>query len=353
MMQAVQTARAFEAAAIGSPKTTVRLRGLDALRGVAALSVVLFHYTTGYEARVNAYPARPFSSFPNSHFGVELFFCISGFVILGTLERTRNGRRFAIARFARIYPAYLACAGLSLATMFLAHFDLSDLNPGVLALNATMLTGLTGVSAIDPSYWTLSYEVLFYAAAGVVWSLLRNRPRLEVPCLVWLACSVIGHLLPWVGRHHRLGVLLNVEYANLFVLGMMLYYLSQGSRTRLTLPTLCVALCLAGFPPEFNGGHLLQTRYVLLICGFCLAIWVVAKSGGRFLDVPPLVFLGDISYSLYLIHQMVGYVAIQNLLRFGVEVNAAIGVTILLVIGIAYLLRIFVERPAERWLKSL
>ena len=330
-----------------------RLRGLDALRGLAALSVVLYHFTTVFDSHHGPYAPRPLFSFPNGHFGVELFFCISGFVILGTIERTGSLKRFAVARFARLYPAYFVCALITLAVIRFAPFSFPVWNTRTLAVGATMLSSFAGAQLIDPSYWTLSYEVLFYVGAALVWSLLPSPKRLEIPCLVWLACSFVGHLVPWFGLHHRLTVLLNIEYANLFVLGMMLYYISQNSLTRLTMPVLAAASLMTLFPPQYNGAHLPQTAYVAMIACFGVAIWGVTRTSGRFLNVQPLVFLGEISYSLYLIHQVAGYAMIRSLLRAGVSTNMAILVTIAFMIGVAFALRTSVEKPAERFIKNL
>lgn len=334
----------------GSPG---RLRGLDALRGLAALSVVLYHYTTIYQTHFGPYASAPLFSFINGHFGVELFFCISGFVILGTIERTASLQRFAVARFARIYPAYFVCALITLGTLQVAGLHLPPLHAKAIAVNATMLASFNGTDLIDPSYWTLSYEVLFYAGAAIVWSFLGGRRHLEWLCLAWLAGSLIGHLYPWVALHHRLSVLLNIEYANLFVAGMMLYCLTQGSRTRLTAPTLGAALLMTLFPPEFNRGHISQPVYIAMIAVFCLVIWLIADTGGRFLDVKPLVFVGEISYSLYLVHQIVGFAIIRMLLHAGAGTNLAIFLTVSLMISVAFALRTLVEKPAERWIKNL
>ena len=338
---------------IPEPIKSRRLRGLDALRGLAALAVVLYHYTTIYESHFGSYPSRPLFSLPHGHFGVELFFLISGFVILGTIERTSDLKRFAIARFARLYPTYLVCALISLAALYTCNLNFSPLTAKAVAINATMLSSVAGTPLIDPSYWTLSYEVLFYAGAGVLYSVLGSRLRLELPCLAWLACSFAGHLLPWFADHHRLHVLLNVEYANLFVLGMMLHYISENVQTPLTIPVLCVALLMTLFPPEFNRGNMSQPIYVTMIAAFSTAIWLVSRTGGKFLDIRPLVFFGEISYSLYLVHQVVGFAVIRALLRLGAPTNTAIISTICLVVGLACLLRIFVEKPAERWIKNL
>ncbi len=330
-----------------------RLRGLDAARGLAALSVVLYHFTTIYQTHFGPYAPPPLFSFINGHFGVELFFCISGFVILGTIERTANLRRFAVARFARIYPAFFVCALITLGTLQVANLHLAPLNAKAIAINATMLASLNGTDLIDPSYWTLSYEVIFYIGAAIAWSFLGRRRHVEWFCLAWLASSAAGHLFPWVGLHHRLTVLLNIEYANLFVVGMMLFCLTQGTRTRLTLPTLGAALFMTIFPPQFNRGHISQPAYSAMIVTFCILIWLISDTDGRFFDIKPLVFLGEISYSLYLIHQVVGFAIIRTLLSVGVGTNLAILIAISLMIGVACALRKFVEKPAERWIKNL
>jgi peptidoglycan/LPS O-acetylase OafA/YrhL len=337
-----------------SPHDQQRLTGLDSLRGLAAMAVVLFHYTTGYQKFFGSSASAPLFYLPSGCFGVQLFFCISGFVILRTLERTSDIKSFAISRFARLYPAYFVCALITLATIALSHVHLSDLNAEAIAINATMLALLTGAPRIDPSYWTLTYEVLFYAAAALIWFRLRPGRRVELPCLIWLACSLIGHLVDGIHRHSRLAVLMNIDYANLFVLGMMLHYLSKGSRSRLTLPTFCAALLLSLFPPVDSGAgvSLFRVKFTFMIAVFCALIWLAADDRRRFLHFRPLVFLGEISYSLYLIHQIAGYAVIRILLRAGMEIDGALLVTIAFVIGLAACLRVFVEKPAERWIKN-
>jgi peptidoglycan/LPS O-acetylase OafA/YrhL len=335
--------------------STQRLKGLDSLRGLAALAVVLFHFTTCFEAVYGPARSRLFFYAPKGCFGVQLFFCISGFVILRTLERTSSIKRFAVARFARLYPAYFVCAAIALTTIAITHVHLSDLTPKAIAINASMLALLFGAPRIDPSYWTLTYEVLFYAGVALTWFVLRPRRRLEIPCLFWLACSLAGHLFRGLAKHHGTCTLLDVDYANLFVLGMMLHYISKGSRTRLTLPTFGAALFMSLFPPEVNGVgvHMGPTEFLLLISSFCALIFLAANGKTKFLDFPPLVFLGEISYSLYLIHEIVGFALIRAFLAAGMNVNVAILLTLSFIVGLAWCLRTFVEKPAERWIKSL
>lgn len=100
------------------------------------------------------------------------------------------------------------------------------------------------------------------------------------------------------------------------------------------------------------GVVLSRTEFTLLISGFCALIWLATDTKRRFLNIRPLVFLGEISYSLYLIHQVVGFAIMRSLLKAGMEANTALLATISLVIGVAACLRAFVEKPAERWIKN-
>jgi len=85
-----------------------RIEELDALRGLAAFAVMLYHYTAGEGPRLNR--AELLVSVPWGHFGVQLFFVISGYVILMTVRRVRTAGEFAVSRFARLYPAFwVAC----------------------------------------------------------------------------------------------------------------------------------------------------------------------------------------------------------------------------------------------------
>ena len=82
-----------------------RVLELDALRGLAALAVVFYHYTTRFDQLFGHTFPLPWSV-SWGHYGVDLFFMLSGFVILMTLERTSDSWKFAWGRFSRLYPAY-------------------------------------------------------------------------------------------------------------------------------------------------------------------------------------------------------------------------------------------------------
>ena len=143
----------------------VRVRELDLLRFVAALAVVLYHYTYHYQVAGSAaglYPElEPFTA--HGYLGVNLFFLISGFVILWT-ARARPPAAFVISRITRLYPEFWLGVILSASTF--AVFPLGEGTvltlPMVLA-NLTMVPQFLGYPYVDGVYWTLGVELKFYA----------------------------------------------------------------------------------------------------------------------------------------------------------------------------------------------
>lgn len=115
------------------------------------------------------------------YLGVPLFFAISGFVIAAS----RNGKpisTFLIARLARLWPAFFLC--------MTATAILSSATIGTYAINLTMVPRIFGVADIDPVYWSLMFEILFY---GYVAVLGTSRSVAIAPW--WLALCAI-HIVP-------------------------------------------------------------------------------------------------------------------------------------------------------------
>ena len=156
------------------PNTPIQLkdwRDLIASGGLQPLGAMPFHYGGD----------RIFYGL----LGVELFFVISGFVILMSLEKVKSLGEFALHRAARLYPAYwfsVAIAGTVM--LYQGQYDLATI-----VINATMLQAFFHVNNLVDPYWTLAYELWFYAVMAVVFSIghIRNIDRISV---VWLVVAV-------------------------------------------------------------------------------------------------------------------------------------------------------------------
>jgi len=323
-----------------------RTRELDALRGLAACWVLLFHYTVRF-GQLFGDDGAPFHA-ANGGFGVELFFAISGFVMLMTLGRMRSASEFIIARAARLYPTYWAGVAVTFVVMALWPLAGRTVTWPQAAFNLTMLQEFFHVPHVDSVYWSLEVELVFYAwivavlAAG--W-LPRARAVVTTWMLVgvaaYLACRALGRPLPVI--LDRVLLLAHCAYFGIGITAFLDFQAGRVSRwSALQYSVAATAAWLAGGQPG-----------LLLALAIAAVFWLVSQRRAGFLDTPVLVFLGAISYPLYLLHQNIGY-AVMRALRaqsvdYGWSMLAAIGVSV----AGATVLHYAVERPArdrfQRW----
>jgi len=331
--------------------TAHRLEGLDALRGLAAVSVMAYHYTSWYSQAMGGHPPPGVSlMFPNGNLGVELFFIISGFVIYMTLERGDSLSGFLFSRFVRLWPAFLASMTLTIliSTAF-GDFDPKD-NAARIIVNLTMAPELFNTRAIDGSYWSLSFELAFYLLAGGVFFILRPRGP-EFSCAIWLLIAVAMR-----GAASRCSVqlvqLTAAPFCQLFVIGIMLFRLRAGQATVATWAVLAVAFAMTLLGPDAVLHPLPTLGYSSVILGFAVLVWLATMPWPRSPMAVPLLFFGRISYPLYLVHQEVGLSVIARLEVSGVTPNIAVATTAALAIFAAWAISAGVECPLQAWLRA-
>lgn len=326
--------------------TGTRIEDLDALRGLAAMAVVLFHYTTRYN-ELYGHPAEPWFSVPWGHFGVQLFFGISGFVIFMTLDRTKSLIDFAVSRASRLYPAYWTAIILTTAIVTFAAMVEFARSPSEIAVNATMIQSFVGVQSVDGVYWTLSVEFAFYCAMAALWK-LRLLSRIEPILLAWMGLKWVWKFTPsllGVEPSWLIGALLIQEHIPFFAIGIVAYRLKSGAGDRRWIgAVVAAAFVTVGICDDLP--HLI----VALISAAALAM--VALRRVPLLGVAALGWLGAVSYSLYLLHQVIGFAALQRLEAVGVPATPAIGATIATMLALAGAVTFLVERPALRAIRS-
>lgn len=324
-----------------SGQPTSRLAELDALRGIAAMVVVLFHYTVQAPKIVPGIETAGVGV-PWGFYGVHLFFAISGFVIFMTLERTRTSADFAFSRFTRLFPAYWTAIFITTGIVWLlGPHDL--LQPAhVIAANLTMLQGFVYVPAVDGAYWSLTVELAFYGCMWALWRVgLLNR--IETVLIIWIALRLVWWLVP--AAPWMLGNVLLVDYIAFFAIGVAAYRVRQGVRRWFDqLPMLATGLAVTVMVEGFEVGAV----YLATLAIF--AALVAGRTG--FLNAPVLVWLGALSYPLYLVHQNVGYAFISALEAVGLPAWAATLLALAAVLGLAQLVHDLVETPSLRLLRG-
>lgn len=323
------------------PPSNVRLAELDALRGLAALAVVLFHYTVQAPKVVPAIETVVVGV-PWGFYGVHLFFAISGFVIFMTLERTRSSADFAFSRFSRLFPAYWAAIALTTFAEWLLGQGALIRSAQEIAINLTMLQGFVYVPPVDGAYWSLTVELAFYLCMWALWR-ARLLHRIEPILCAWITLRLAWLMfpqLPTLGSK-----LLLVDHIAFFAVGIAAYRVRAGVRRwRDQAPVLLVGLISTAM---IDGSE------VALVYAACIAVFAALVAGGTgFLGAPVLVWLGALSYPLYLVHQNVGYAVIAALEGIGLPAWAATVLAIAVALGLAQLIHDFVETPAMRFLRG-
>ncbi|MBN9086646.1 MAG: acyltransferase [Reyranella sp.] len=325
-----------------------RLAGLDVLRGIAASAVMIHHHAQYYDV---LYPGRQVLpvNLEAGHFGVELFFIISGFVILMTIERKGTVRAFAAARATRLLPCFLAA--LVLATLILCVAPMPPLDTPTVRrfiANLTMAPLLLGERVVDLPYWTLTYEMVFYIAMGVLLALGRLR-SVEWIALGWMAVGVAYPLLLDSASHYRVTIILMAYHSNFFVIGMCLYLIHVGRARAVTWLALAAAVAMSARGGGEQAFYASGVLYLSLTVAFATAVWAATTDLGRRMALPPLVFLGRISYPLYLVHVVIGYQVIRLGVDRGWSTTEGVVAAMAVSLAAAALLHYLIEVPGERW----
>ncbi|MCT0198184.1 acyltransferase [Synechococcus sp. CS-1325] len=283
-----------------------RLRSLDWIRGFAALSVVLYHAEIGSHAHLLPLVAPTWSTplwFGAGWMGVPVFFTLSGDVIARTLNaRPQSVRRFLARRFWRIYPTYLALTLLFITLLLILPRGVAQ--TASLSPAKTLNSLLFGWGQIDGSYlyvaWTLFWEVSFYLLAAPFAPGLGRLP-LNLSLLAFPLITMLALVVPLEAAHRPL------TYLACFLAGVSAFALppilrggqSQRMLWGMGLGGYGLGLTLLAINPHGYArgfGVAAAASSLLLLFGVALE----RRRPDLFIHPLPL-WLGKISYSLYLV----------------------------------------------------
>jgi peptidoglycan/LPS O-acetylase OafA/YrhL len=330
--------------AVETIKGSERLRGVDALRGIASLSVCFFHLVGGNHTYITFGLVKYFGDLAFQ--GVFVFFVISGFVIPYSLRKSDyqwvDAPRFLLRRVVRLDPPYLLAAFLSLilagvsATLPGNRGTAFHVDGLQITAHIGYLNGILGLPWLNPVFWTLAIEFQFYLLIGAMFPLL-TKPADWKPRIVLLSFLVLNVLLPADNYVYVSG------FASFFVLGIATFrWRNLGSPLFEYAVFIGLSCALASIYHGWQAG-------VIGLATALLIIFWNAKS-------PILLFFGQISYSLYLVHYLFG-VKIINLAdrlhpnRLGQLL--ALTIALAVSIGTAWVFFLFVEKPAMNLAKKV
>lgn len=358
------------------------LQSLTPLRGLAAIWVVIYHYTFQYFPSLH--PEYYTGVVGNGYLAVDMFFILSGFVMAHVYHGMflqdvgSNYLDFLKARVARLYPVHLLILGLFVATSLAARaaeyaatgtFEMIPLE-GARSLSALFanLFMLQGLRASDLSWnypaWSISVEFIAYLvfplALPTIWRAgLVSKAAMTgaiVAAIGWLALLTKDNFNQWDGPLTLLRCLPE------FLLGSLLYIAYRRGVGAQLLRHDAVAIGLIGLTFV-----LLHRRAADLAIVLLFAVLVLSLVGNRgvvaaALNARPLVWLGEISYSLYLLHGLVQYVTTRVLVQgFDVSDRGKLAAStsflltagmVTVTVGLATMTYRYVEVPGRRFVRQ-
>ena len=293
------------------------MRHLDGLRGLAILAVVLFHcYSRGPDL-----PGLNTNLFRQGYLGVQLFFLLSGFLILHSLETSSSLGHFYHRRWLRLFPAMVAASWLIFVSAPFMYDRMDSLPgyldalPGILFADPHWLRDwarLPVTGPIEGDFWTLFTEVKFYLLFGAAYFLVRRK---AIGLLALLAVlGVVIYVGPAYGFDFNASLLgraaagvsdeMNARCYGWFAAGAFFYLYFDSERPAfLAASAGCAVLGIVASTSTADvGGMVFCTGvYLVFIAPF---FWEPLK---RLFCHPWGVFLGFISYPLYLLHQNISW----------------------------------------------
>ena len=346
-----------------------RMPYLDGLRGIAIAMVLLFH---AYARWPNLYAYRgEFVSYKwlnTGTAGVHLFFLISGFVILMSLEKAETFSSFLYRRWIRLFPAMLVCTIFIVSTApFFANRPNGDIGsfdwlPGLTLMGDDVWRSLLGpdVKDIEGAFWSLYVEVYFYVIFGLSFFLMGRRRALYVLLVLYSLFRALKFCeSPWIIEHNpadiagfarvcddlyitKILAIIKAENYSWFIEGALFYLYSERRDVRLFV----CAVALSVF-------HIVSTDHAIVFANlFVVALFsacLVCSRVRGLVQGRVLLFLGFVSYPLYLLHENMMVSLIVSLGRYDERIPAVIApiAPILFVVCLGWIVARYIEPRAK------
>lgn len=369
--------------------TTSYIANLTPLRGIAAILVVICHYE---DFLVRFVPQSSTMFISKSYLMVDLFFIMSGFVITHAYQENfrdkfskSDFKKFISSRFARIYPLHLFTLAIIVLGFLASGMKTTSLqDPAALPVNLFLLQACAFLNKLTwngPS-WSISAEWWSYMLFPFLILFLNTKKKIAIPLFLIFSVFTYLSIMYWLPRDAQTSLLGKLDPHNInvfydygflrglsgFLIGMILYKvyeISFGYKIfqadwSFLLFSLATILCM-----HFAVSDIYCIPFLAGIV-FC-----AANNKGRinkFFELRPLQIVGEISYSIYMIHIIILFIVIDNLKKANIKLPerpfndvsfwpglfGCLGFLVL-IISLSYLSYRFVEKPSRdlinKWMK--
>lgn len=341
-----------------------RYHSLDALRGLAALTVVVSHLSAyGLMSDKELWSILNWSSLRvlwGGHQAVILFFTLSGFSLYVMCERTSGAREYlsyAAARVIRLYPTYIMSILLAAVCLWATK---PEFNPPMATLMGHIsMIGTFDFRAINPPIWSITHEMRISLAFPIIFICALRFPvitlaitsaiSISLAAALWIPSSIEGFIVNRVLSYAQ-----TCHYTTMFVAGAvlakyrgkMISSLSGAWNLRKTAMLIgCAILYMYPFDNPWNAGQRFAGDLAIMVGALGLMSMAMAHPG--VLERGVFQYFGKISYSLYLTHNICLALVVWFV---GADRPAVIWpLTVVMALPVAHLTYMMIEGPSQRW----
>lgn len=317
---------------------------IQLLRGIASLLVLCLHSVYKEKTYGEAY----FDGFSIGHIGVDIFFIISGFVMLYTLNPELDAKKFLLKRVIRILPVYWATLCIAI-TVYLINPSLVNGGRDSSILGSIFLIP-THDLFLNQNAWTLTYEFIFYIIFSTLF-IFKGDYKVVSVVFVILALSCVGQI---ISVSNPLLSYITSSLLIEFIYGFFLCYFYKYFDFKFKMVFVVLNIILSLLVISSNIGVQYRFLYLGLPALTTCCIIILFDDWINKYTAPLSDFLGDISYSLYLIHPFT-LSGTSIILRHFEITNPYLFVTILISVSLfsGWLTFQLIEQPLTTKIQSI
>ncbi|ANI99691.1 hypothetical protein A8O14_06135 [Polynucleobacter wuianus] len=299
-----------------------RIDSFDGLRALAILLVIGFHF---YSWELNLFNP-PYNSifkdwniFKYGYFGVQLFFVLSGFVIVKSIADKNNLKNFIYARFLRLFPTMVLCCILIFLFSILINQSKAfyDFIPSITFLDPKIYNAIFpghNFKYMDGPHWSLFVEIRFYLLISFLYFFNKNIFFINLTIITIsvaiLNCAAFYFHFSYLTR--LLSQLFISRHLGYFIFGISLYYLYINNFYKFIILLTCsiinvyTYIFINFYEPDYILFEPVATAIVTPLIFILVYSSLKIKFISKLLSCKLLVIIGSCSYTLYLIHNFIG-----------------------------------------------
>jgi peptidoglycan/LPS O-acetylase OafA/YrhL len=327
---------------------------IQELRAIGILMVLFYHFYYRFsQIYINNFNTNKFGISYCGKLGVGLFIIISGCYIIPTNNKF-NLIKFYFKKIIRLWPTYLFCNIIIFISTHIWYLPNRTVNLKELIINIFFINGFIGERYVDGAHWYLTYLIAFVFIIGLISLINHNKKALIY--VLWLVLSIMFRYIHFDNNilhliKSGLYILIGGRYVGYLLIGIFINRISKGNdEYYINLAVIVLSIiCI------YITSDIIECLGAVVSS---IAVFLALKEKLKLKNFKPLIYIGSISYPLYLIHQNIGYQIIYYLMKHFDKFSYSYAFfAIIFVIILADLINKFIEKPVQRrinvWLAKL